>query len=123
MQKLTKAEEEVMQIIWELNECFVKEILEEMPEPKPPYNTVSSVVRILEKKGFVDFKAFGKTHQYFPIVSKDEYGKSELIKVMDGYFSGSFKNLVSFFSNEKQLTDSEIKELKKIIKAHKNANS
>jgi len=100
MQKLTKVEEEVMQIIWHKGPCFVKEIIEIMPLPKPPYSTISSVVRILEKKKFVGYNAYGKTHQYFPLIMKEDYVKIELEKVIDGYFSGSFKNLVSFFTHE-----------------------
>jgi len=119
MQKLTKVEEEVMHIIWEKGPCFVKEIIEIMPLPKPPYSTISSVVRILEKKKFVAFHAYGKTHQYYPLVKKEDYIKIELEKVIDGYFSGSFKNLVSFFTHENKLSQSDIKELQKIIKEAK----
>jgi len=119
MNRLTKTEEDIMQIIWQLKECFVKEIIEQLPEPKPPYNTISSVVRILEKKGFVAYKAYGKTHQYYPIVKKENYSNFALNNLVDGYFSGSFKNLVSNFSQKNKLSKDEIEALQNLIKNHK----
>ncbi|MEQ8534714.1 MAG: BlaI/MecI/CopY family transcriptional regulator, partial [Imperialibacter sp.] len=103
MKELTKAEEQIMQIPWKLDKGFVNEVLEEMPEPKPAYNTVSTIIRILVKKGFVGYKAFGKTHQYFPKVGKDEYKSFFLQNFMGNYFNGSFQKLVSFFANENKL--------------------
>lgn len=116
MKELTKAEEQVMQILWKLKQGFVKDILEEFPEPKPAYNTVSTIVRILEKKGFVSYKAFGKTHQYYPIISKDEYKKDFLTKFVKNYFSNSFQELVSFFAKDKGLGIEELEELTAFIK-------
>ena len=113
MQKLTKAEEEVMQIVWDLKEAFVKEIIEEFPEPKPPYNTISSVVRILETKGFVGYKAFGRTHQYYPVISKEEYSKFEASDLVSKYFDGSVAKLVSMFARSKP---EEMEELQKLLK-------
>ena len=101
MKELTSAEEQVMQILWSLNEAFVNDIIEKMPEPKPAYNTVSTIIRILETKGFVNHKAFGKTHQYFPLISKEEYTKGFFSGVMKKYFSNSYTNLVSFFSKRR----------------------
>ena len=117
MQELTKAEEQVMQILWKIEKGFVKDILAELEDPKPAYNTVSTIVRILEKKGFVDFEAFGKTHLYFPIVSKENY-KTQISKsLISKYFEGSLENLVSFFAKKEEVDlnelDSIIKELKK----------
>lgn len=111
MKEMTKAEEEVMQILWQLEKAFVKEILAEFKEPKPAYNTVSTIIRILEKKGFVDYQAFGKTHQYFPIVSKEEY-KGQISKsLISNYFGGSVENLVSFFAKKKEISIQELDEI------------
>lgn len=103
MKELTKAEDQVMQILWQIEKGFVKDIIEHMPEPKPAYNTVSTIVRILETKGFVDHNSFGKTHEYFPIISKDKYSKFYLNNMLKGYFNGSFQNLVSFFAKDNKL--------------------
>ena len=111
MKELTRAEEQVMQILWEMDKAFVRDIIDEMPEPKPAYNTVSTIVRILEKKGFVDHKAYGKSHQYFPIVSKKEYTRSFGKRFMRNYFDGSFKEMVSFFAREDKLDIHELNNL------------
>lgn len=103
IKELTKAEEQVMQILWEIKKGFVKEVIEKMPEPKPAYNTVSTIIRILEKKGFVGYNSFGKTHEYFPLIAKDEYRSFFLRNFMGNYFGGSIKNLVSFFAKENDL--------------------
>lgn len=103
MKELTKAEDQVMQILWQIEKGFVKDIIEHMPNPKPAYNTVSTIVRILETKGFVDHNSFGKTHEYFPIISKDKYSKFYLNNMLKGYFNGSFQNLVSFFAKDNKL--------------------
>jgi len=113
MNKLTKAEEQVMQTIWAMKSCMVSEILEQLGEPKPPHSTVSSVVRILEKKGFVKHKAYGRTYVYSPVITKDEYTKFTLDKVADGYFDGSFKRLVSFLVKEKDLDLNDLAEMLK----------
>lgn len=116
MKELTKAEDQIMQILWKLEEAFVNDIIEKMPEPKPAYNTVSTIVRILEKKGFVDHKAYGKTHQYFPLISKKEYTRSFMKNVMGSYFGNSFKEMVSFFAKEDNMSVSEIEELMQEVK-------
>ena len=115
MEELTKTEEKIMQILWDLKKGFVKDVIAKMPDPKPPYNTISSVIRILEGKGFVDHNAYGKTHEYFPIISKVAYSKFTLKNVIKNYFGGSYEKLVSFMVNEKDLSDTEIKEIKDII--------
>lgn len=116
MEELTKTEERIMQIIWDLGRCFVKDIIEKMDEePKPPYNTVSSVVRILEKKEYVGFKAYGKTYEYFPIISKDDYGKFSFRKVFANYFNNSAESLLSFMAKEEKLSKAEIEKLKQFI--------
>lgn len=111
MQKLTKAEEQVMQIIWDLKSCMVSEVLEQIGNPKPPHSTISSVVRILQKKGFVTHKAYGRTYVYSPIISKDEYRKFTLTNVTDRYFGGSVKRLVSFLVKEKDLDLNDLAEM------------
>ena len=122
MKDLTKAEEQVMHALWKLEKAFVKDVIEEFPEPKPAYNTVSTIIRILEKKEFVDHKAFGKTYQYFPIVSKEDYTKHTAGQLVDNYFGGSFKNLVSFFVKDNDMTVKEMDDLMKVIESKKNEN-
>ena len=119
LKELTKAEDQVMQILWDLKCGFVKDIVEQMPEPKPAYNTISTIVRILETKGFVDHKAYGKTHEYFPLISKDKYTKFYLNNLLKGYFDGSFQNLVSFFAKENKLDSKAIEKLLEEIKNQK----
>ena len=113
LKELTKAEDQVMQILWQIERGVVKDIMEKMPNPKPAYNTVSTIVRILETKGFVSHKAYGKTHEYFPLVTKDKYSKFYFNNMLKGYFGGSFNNLVSFFANENQLKTEDIDALMK----------
>src|ERR1700744_303408 len=122
VKELTKAEEQIMQILWQLNEAIVKDILEQMPEPKPAYNTVSTVVRVLEGKGFIDHKAYGNSHVYFPTVSEADYKKFTFDKMMNSYFNNSYKSLVSFIANEKKLGVNELDELTKLIDKLKNEN-
>lgn len=113
---LTKAEEEIMQIIWQLQPCLVRDILEHLADPDIPHSTVSSVVRILEKKGFVGHKAYGKTHEYFPTVSKEEYAAQGVSNLMEKYFGGSPGKLVSFLVQKENLSLSELAQLMKDIK-------
>jgi len=116
MQELTKAEEQVMHVLWKVKKAFVKELLAEMDEPKPAYNTVSTIIRILEKKGFVGFTAFGKTHQYYPLVSKEDY-KTQISKsLVSKYFEGSFENLVSFFAKKEEINVEELDAILKKLK-------
>jgi BlaI family transcriptional regulator, penicillinase repressor len=115
MRELTRAEEEVMQILWKIKKGFVKEILEHFDEPKPAYNTISTIVRILQDKGFVSHKAYGRTHEYFPVVLKDEYSKMHLKTFVKDYFSNSFEMMVSFFAREKGISVKEMGEIMKIM--------
>ncbi len=115
MKQLTKAEEQVMQILWEIKKGFVKDVLDQMPKPKPAYNTVSTIIRILEKKGFVSYKAYGKTHEYFPIVEKNQYRSFYLKTMVSGYFGGSFERLVSFFAKDNDMDIHEMEELMKNV--------
>lgn len=114
LQSLTKAEEEVMQIIWQLDRCLVRDIIEHLGDPDIPHSTVSSVVRILEKKGFVDHKAYGKTHEYFPIITKEAYAQHGVQSLMEKYFGGSPKKLVSFLVEKE---DMKLKELNELLKS------
>lgn len=116
MEELTKVEERIMQVIWQLGHCFVKDIIEHLEEePKPPYTTVSSVVRILETKGFVSYKAYGKTHEYFPAISKEEYGKQSFKRMFKQYFDGKAEKVLSFMIEDEKMSAREIEELKKFI--------
>ena len=108
---LTKAEEQIMQFLWEMEEGIVKDIRNRFDDPKPARNTVSTVVRILEKKGYVGHKAYGNLHVYYPLVSKKEYSKSQLFGLMENYFDNSFPALASFFAREKDLSIKELEEL------------
>ncbi len=109
--QLTRAEEQVMQILWDMGEGLVKDIRDRFDEPRPARNTVSTVVRILEKKGFVDHKSYGNVHLYFPVVSRDEYSRHQLFGLLEGYFDNSFPAMASFFAREKDLTLAEMEEL------------
>lgn len=115
MKQLTKAEEQIMQILWKEEKAFVKDIIDHMPNPKPAYNTVSTIVRILEKKGFVSHKAFGNSHQYFPVVKKPEYTHNFMRTFVKNYFSDSYKQMVSFFTKEEKLSISEMEEMRRMI--------
>ena len=115
MKELTKAEEQIMQILWKIEKGFVNDIIEKIPEPKPAYNTISTIVRILVKKKIVGYKSYGKSHQYYPLISEDEY-KSVFFKgFMKNYFSNSFKGLVSYFSKEKDISIQDLEELKSLM--------
>ncbi len=112
---LTKAEEEVMHIIWQLERCLVRDIIDKLGDPDMPHSTISSVVRILEKKGFVDHKAYSKTHEYFPIVPKEEYAQHGIKSLVEKYFSGSPKKLVSYLVQREDMNLKELNDLLKTI--------
>jgi predicted transcriptional regulator len=115
MRELTRAEEQVMHVLWKIKKGFVKEILDHFEEPKPAYNTVSTIVRILQDKGFVDHKEYGRTHEYYPLVTKEEYSKMHLNSFVKDYFSNSFEKMVSFFAREKEISIKEMGEIMKIM--------
>lgn len=119
MQKLTNKEEEVMQILWKLEKAFVKEIMAEIKEDQPHYNTLSTIVRILEEKGFVGHTAFGNSHQYYPIVALEDYRKRFMTTAIDNYFDSSYKNLVSFFAKEEKISADELREILDMIEKKK----
>ncbi len=115
MRDLTKAEEQIMQVLWDIEPAFVKDIIAELPTPKPAYSTVSTIVRILESKGFIDHEAFGPTHRYKAIISKEEYSHFSLKKMMENYFDGSLKQMVSFFSRKEKMSVKEMDDLLKMM--------
>jgi len=115
MNTLTKAEEQVMKILWNEKEGFVKELLEHFPEPKPAYNTVSTIIRILEKKGFVDHRSFGKSHQYYPLISRDHYRNERFSSLMKDYFNNSMKQVLSHFGKSGSLNMKEADEIIQIM--------
>ncbi|MUP44636.1 BlaI/MecI/CopY family transcriptional regulator [Gramella sp. BOM4] len=115
MKQLTKAEEEIMQILWDLKEANVAKIIENMPEPKPAYNTVSTIVRILESKGFVDHRQKGKGYIYFPILERETYSNQSITQLMNNYFNGSFKSMVSFFMKKNDMSTEELESIMKEI--------
>ncbi|MFI5158008.1 MAG: BlaI/MecI/CopY family transcriptional regulator [Sphingobacteriales bacterium] len=115
IKELTRAEEQLMQILWQLEKGYVKDIIEELPEPKPAYNTVSTIIRILETKGFVDHIAYGKSHEYFPVISKEEYQNFATDKLMNGYFDNSVKHMFSYFVKKEKIDLKEADEIMKLI--------
>ncbi|TRX37598.1 BlaI/MecI/CopY family transcriptional regulator [Flavobacterium restrictum] len=115
MQKLTNKEEEIMHILWKLKKAFVKEILAEITEEQPHYNTLSTIVRNLEEKGFVAHNAFGNTHQYFPIVSLEAYRKRFMNTAIENYFDSSYKNMVTHFAKEEKISAAELREILALI--------
>ena len=119
IQKLTNKEEQIMRILWKLNKAFVKEVMAEISEEQPHYNTLSTIIRNLEEKGFVSHNAFGKTHQYFPIVKMEDYRKRFMNTAIDTYFNSSYKNMVSFFAEEEKISAEELREILEIIENKK----
>lgn len=117
---LTRAEEQVIQVLWQLNNAFVKEIIDELPEPTPAYNTVSTIIRILETKGFVSHEAFGKSHRYFPLISREEYKRFAAGKLLNNYFGNSVESMFSFFVKEEKIDLKEADEIMKLIEKLKN---
>lgn len=111
LRHLTRAEEQIMQVLWRLEKAFVKDIIAELPEPKPAYNTVSTIVRILQEKGFVNHKAYGKTHEYFPLIDKETYSQFLMSGLVSNYFGGSFQSLVSFFVKKNDVNLKEFESL------------
>lgn len=108
---LTKAEEEIMQALWQLEHAFVKDVVDLAPEPKPHYNTVSTIIKILEEKGFVGHESFGKSNRYFPLVQKDDYSKKSMKQFVTKYFQGSFPDMLSFFAREKDITVQQLEDI------------
>ncbi len=117
---LTKAEEQIMQILWQMEKGFVKDVIDHIPEPKPAYNTVSTIIRILETKGFIGHEAFGKAHQYHPLISKEDYKRHATEKLLGNYFENSVESMFSFFVKEEKVDLSDVDEILKMIQKLKN---
>ena len=117
--ELTKAELQIMQVLWQKENAFVNEILQELEEPRPAYNTVSTVLRVLQNKGFVAYRSFGKNYQYYPLVSKESYTNRFMNRVVDNFFSGSVEAMVSFFTKKEKMSVQEIDELIEMLKENK----
>lgn len=115
MATLTKAEEKIMKIFWKIEKGFINDILEHFPDPKPPYNSVSTIVRVLVKKEIVSYKKYGNTYEYFPLISKEEYKKSQMGKLIKEYYNNSLKQVVNFFSENKNLSIEEVEEVMKML--------
>ena len=115
---MSAKEEQIMQILWKLQKAFVKDIIEEMSDPAPPYNTVSSIIRKLESEGIVGYEAFGKTHRYYPILKQKKYRKHAFKTLLNNYFENSHTEMLSYFVKEEKLTEAEIKELLDNLKAN-----
>ena len=115
IKELTRAEEQLMQILWQLKKGFVKDVIELLPEPKPAYNTVSTIIRILETKGFVSHNAYGKSHEYYPLVSKEQYKNFAADKLMNGYFDNSVKRMLSYFVKKEKIDINEADEIIELI--------
>lgn len=115
VRELTKAEEEIMRVLWQLDRAFVKDVLAELPEPKPAYNTVSTIIRILEKKGLVGYTAYGKTHEYYALITEEQYRRFQTEQLMANYFDNSLKKLVSFFVKEKNVSLNEADEIIRLL--------
>lgn len=115
MQKLTNKEEEIMQILWRLDKAFVKDVMSEIVDDKPHYNTLSTIIRNLEEKGFVSHNAYGNTHQYFPIIKMEDYRKRYMNTAIETYFDSSYKNMVSFFAKEEKISAEELREILAMI--------
>lgn len=120
MKNLTRAEEDIMKYIWQLGRCTVSDILDQLPEPRPPHSSISSIVRILERKGFVDHKAYGRTYDYFPVITKEEYSRKSVLSLIKDYFNGSPSELVSFLISKEHTS---VEELNSLIKDLKKKNS
>ena len=119
MQKLTNKEEEIMHILWKLKKAFVKEVMTEITDEQPHYNTLSTIIRNLEDKGYVSHNAYGNTHQYFPIIALEDYRKEFMNTAIENYFNNSYKNMVSFFAEEEKISADELREILEIIEKRK----
>jgi predicted transcriptional regulator len=115
MQKLTNKEEEIMHILWKLEKAFVKDVLAEIKDDQPHYNTLSTIIRNLEEKGYVSHHAYGNTHQYYPIVSIEAYRKQFMNTAIENYFDNSYKNMVSFFAETEKISAKELREILALI--------
>ena len=119
IKELTRAEEQIMQVFWDLNEAFIKEVIPHLPDPKPHYNSVATIVKILEEKGFLGHDILGNLYQYHPVISREEYQKHAMKDIVSQYFDNSYPSMLAFFAKEQQLSEQEINELLHLIKNNK----
>lgn len=119
MQKLAKREEQIMQVFWTLDRAFIKEVIPELPEPKPHYNSVATMVKILEEKGFLDHEVIGNIYRYFPVISKEAYQAHAMKDIVSQYFDNSYSNMLAFFAKEQKLSEKELNDIMNIIKNNK----
>ena len=115
MTTLTKVEEKIMKILWGIGKGFIKDIIEQYPDPKPPYNSVSTIVRVLVQKKIIGYKAYGKAYEYHPLISKEEYSKGQMSRLVTDYYNNSLKKVVNFFSESRQLSEKELDEAIKML--------
>lgn len=119
MQKLAKREEQIMQVFWNLEKAFIKEVIPELPDPKPHYNSVATMVKILEEKGFLSHESVGNIFRYFPVITKEDYQKHAMKDIVSQYFDNSYPSMLAFFAKEQKISDSELNEILEIIKSSK----
>jgi len=119
MQKLAKREEQIMQACWQLENAFIKEIIQEMPDPKPHYNTIATMVKILEDKGFLAHESFGNVFRYYAVISKEQYQKHAMTDIVNQYFDNSYPNMLMFFAKEQKISEEELNEIVNLIKSQK----
>ena len=119
MQKLAKREEQIMQAFWELEKALIKEIIPQLPDPKPHYNSVATMVKILEEKGFLDHEAIGNVYRYYPVISREEYQQFAMTDIVSQYFNNSYPRMLAFFAKEQNLSEKELKEILEMIKSDK----
>jgi BlaI family transcriptional regulator, penicillinase repressor len=119
MQKLAKREEQIMQVFWNLEKAFIKEVIPELPDPKPHYNSVATMVKILEEKGFLSHESIGNIFRYFPVITKEDYQKHAMKDIVSQYFDNSYPSMLAFFAKEQQISESELNEILEIIKSSK----
>ena len=115
MKELTKAEEQVMQYLWKLKKAFLKDIVEQFPDPKPAYTTISTVIRVLVKKGYIAYNSFSKVHEYYPLVSKKEYFQKHVKRIVQNFFNGSASNFASYFTEDEEISLTELQRIKEQI--------
>jgi predicted transcriptional regulator len=123
MEELTQHEERIMRIFWKEERALVRVVLEQLPEPKPPYTTLASSIKLLERKGFLGHKAYGTTNEYFPLITQGEYSKKSINRMVNHFFEGSVGNFLSFMVKEKDLSEKEIKEIQKLIDDYENSKT
>lgn len=119
MVKLAKREEQIMQVFWELERAYIKEVIPHLPDPKPHYNSVATMVKILEDKGFLDHESVGNVYRYFPVISKEDYQHHAMKDIVSQYFDNSYPRMLAFFAKQQNLSESELKEILELIKSNK----